>query len=441
MPLSKQLTMQDLLDQAKDEVKVIEPGETVEGEVVAITKNGIWLDLGVYGTGLVVGIEISDPTLRRDIKIGDKMSASVIEQEFDNGEVLLSLKKATKERSWDMLKRLKDTGETILVRPFEANKGGLMIEVDGVRGFLPVSQLTAEHYPRVTDKDEILIRLNQLIKKPMVVGVLDADKKENKVIFSEKIAKKDEIEKEIQKFKIGDKMKGRVTGIADFGVFLNIDGIEGMIHISEIAWDKVDDPSKYVKTGDIVNVVIIGIEGDRLSLSMKKLLEDPWVESVKQLKVGDSVKGEVTRFTPFGAFVRIQDNLEALVHISELSEDHVKDPSDIVAIGKKYDFKVLSIDIDNHRLALTLKEKKAVKKEEKPAKEVAKPEVVKKNKKEKLKSSSASSSAPNFTKASLGKKATDDKKATMDKSDSAKDTTDKNVIKKKTEKKEHDENK
>lgn len=422
MPSSKQLTMQDLLDQAKDEVKVIEPGETVEGEVVAITKNGIWLDLGVYGTGLVVGIEISDPTLRKDIKIGDKMSASVIEQEFDNGEVLLSLKKATKERSWDMLKRLKDTGETILVRPFEANKGGLMIEVDGVRGFLPVSQLTAEHYPRVTDKDEILIRLNQLIKKAMVVGVLDADKKENKVIFSEKIAKKDEIEKEIQKFKIGDKMKGRVTGIADFGVFLNIDGIEGMIHISEIAWDKVDDPSKYVKIGDTVNVVIIGIEGDRLSLSMKKLLDDPWVESVKQLKVGDSVKGEVTRFTPFGAFVKIQDNLEALVHISELSEDHVKDPSDIVAIGKKYDFRVLSIDIDNHRLALTLKEKKAVKKEEKT-------ETVSKKTTE-----SVDTSKEKTKNKAVDKPKAKSVKATTDK------PTDKKETKKKTEKKEKDEN-
>lgn len=381
MPKTKAKTMQELLDGV--ELNVPEIGDVVEGAVVAVTKTGIWLDLGAYGTGLVVGIEISDPSFRSEIKEGSKLSASVVEQEFDNGEVLLSLKKATKEKSWDRLKRLRDEGEIITIKPFEANKGGLMIEVDGVRGFLPVSQLTAENYPRVTDKDDILIKLNQLVKRAMKVGVLDVDRRENKVIFSEKIAKRGEIEKAIEKFKVDDIVKGRVTGLADFGIFLNIEGnIEGLVHISEIAWDKVEDPSSYVKIGDEIEIKIIGIEGDRLSLSIKRLKDDPWAEAVKKIEVGDKLKGEVTRVTPFGAFVKIGEEIEALVHISELSEEHIEDPSKVVKVGKEYIFNVLSIDMDNHRIALSLKEKKAGKDKEKEEKKTKIKKESEKDKKE-----------------------------------------------------------
>lgn len=354
-------TMQDLLDQADGEMKILEVGDVVEGEIVAVTKGGVWLDLGPYGTGLVVGMEILDPKLKKSIQVGEKMSASVIEPEFDNGEVLLSLKKATREKAWDKLKRVMLEGEPIMVKPYEANKGGLMVEVDGVRGFLPVSQLTPEHYPRVTDKDEILLKLNQFINKAMVVGVLDIDKKENKVIFSEKIAKKSEIEEKMKKFNVGDVAKGRVTGLADFGVFLNIDGIEGLVHISEIAWDKVNNPSDYVKIGDEIDVQIIGIEQDRLSLSIKKLKDDPWAKMIAKINSGDKVKGTVTRITPFGAFVKIDQNIEALVHISELSEDHVADPGSVVEVDKTYEFRIISIDAENHRLALSLKDEKTEK--------------------------------------------------------------------------------
>lgn len=384
MTQSKQISMQDLLEKTKEEIKVLEPGDMVEGEVLAVTKNGIWLDLGPYGTGLVVGVEVSDPRFRANLKIGDKLQASVIEQEFDNGEVLLSLRKVTKEKAWDKLIRYKESGESMIVKPYEANRGGLMIEVDGVRGFLPVSQLTAEHYPRVTDKDEILIRLNQLVKKPLEVCVLDVDRGENKVIFSERMAKREQIEEKLKKFKVGDKVRGKVTGVADFGIFMDIDGIEGMVHISEISWDKVEDPSTYVKIGEEIDVQIIGIEDDRLSLSMKKLKDDPWVELVKKIKIGDKVKGEVTRLMPFGAFVKILGNIEALVHISELSNDRISDPSEVVEVGNSYDFKVLFIDIDNHRLALTLREDiEETKKTKKKSTSVQKEEKVSKTKDEK----------------------------------------------------------
>lgn len=178
----------------------------------------------------------------------------------------------------------------------------------------------------------------------------------------------------INKFSIGDKVKGTVTGIVDFGVFINVDGVEGLVHISELAWDRVEDPSKIVKIGQEVEALIIGIENDRFSLSLKRLLDDPWAETAKQFKIGDIIEGEITRITPFGAFARIHENIEALVHISELAEGHIKDPNEVVEVAKKYEFMILNIDKDNHKIALSLKavkeKNKLSKKEEKP-KEVA----------------------------------------------------------------------
>jgi len=177
---------------------------------------------------------------------------------------------------------------------------------------------------------------------------------------------KDKTEELLSKFKIGDKSKGKVTGVVDFGIFLNVQGVEGLVHISEISWDRVDNPSDFVQVGDEIDVKIIGIENEKISLSMKKLTDDPWVKKVKDIKVGDKIKGEVSRITPFGAFVKLPEGIEALVHISELSEKHIASPDEIVEEGKKYDFKVISLDIDNHKLALSLKEGKTTK--EKPAK-------------------------------------------------------------------------
>jgi ribosomal protein S1 len=221
----------------------------------------------------------------------------------------------------------------------------------------------------VSDKDEIQIRLSGLCGKQLDVIVLDLDEKEGKLIFSEKEAKKGEVNQVLDKFEIGAKVKGIVTGVVDFGIFVNVEGVEGLIHISEISWDRVEDPSKIVKVGDEVTAVIIGIENDRFSLSMKRLTDDPWAEAAKGFKVGDVVEGEVTRITPFGAFVRIHDKIEALVHISELSEGHIKEPSEVVEVAKKYKFKILNIDKENHKIALSLKaltKESAESKEEKP---------------------------------------------------------------------------
>lgn len=355
--MSKNVTnsMQELLAQYEDKMKVPQVGDILEGKAINITKNGIWLDLGAYGTGLVVGPEITDKTIIGEVVPGDAVSASVIYQETDEGYILLSLRKASREKIWDKLVTMMENGEVFKVKPFDANKGGLLIETEGIRGFLPVSQLSTEHYPRVSDKDEILSRLSDLVGKTLDVVVLDVDKKEGKLIFSEKAASRERTEELLSKFTVGEKIKGRVTGVVDFGIFLNVQGVEGLVHISEISWERVDNPSDFVKIGDEIEVMIIGIEEDKISLSIKRLSKDPWLDKVKDIKIGDIVTGEVSRITPFGAFVKLSNLVEALVHISELSEEHVSSPADVVQEGKKYSFKIISIDPDSHKLALSLK--------------------------------------------------------------------------------------
>lgn len=348
-------SMADLLSQEETIAKPLSENDVVEGTVISITKAGIWLDLGPYGTGLAVGNDAAEAGYKDSLP-GDKITASVIDPEMDEGYALLSLKKASREKSWDKLVELKDSGEVITVKAFDANKGGLLIEYEGVKGFLPVSQLSTDNYPRVTDKDEIVHRLQALCGKPLKVVVFDVDKKEGKLIFSEREARRDEIASVIDKLEINQKVKGKVTGVVDFGIFMNINGIEGLVHISEISWDRVEDPSKFAKVGDELEVVVIGKEHDKISLSLKRLKEDPWAKEVADVKIGDLIEGEVTRITPFGAFVRIAPSVEALVHISELSDDHIANPSEVVSVGEKHSFKVISVDIENHKLALSLKE-------------------------------------------------------------------------------------
>lgn len=357
---TKTITMEDLL--AGSDITSLSVGDVVEGTVIAVDSHEIWLDLGARGTGLVIGREIDQTD---GINVGDSISASVLEPETDNGYAVLSLKKVAKEKGWETLEARLAAGEVFSVKAYDANKGGLLIEEEGIRGFLPVSQLSAENYPRVSgaDKDEILHRLSSLVGKPLQVRILDLDRKDNKLIFSEKAARREDTESKVSQMKVGDIVEGVVTGVVDFGIFVNVDGVEGLVHISEIAWDRVANPGKYVKVGEHVQAKIISIDRDKLSLSMKQLLPDPWLEEIAKYKVGDKVDGKITRITPFGAFVQVTPVIEALVHISELSDEHVEDPSSLVKTGETKTFTVIAIDVEAHKLSLSLKTKAAKAKE------------------------------------------------------------------------------
>lgn len=349
------ITMADLLATAEAGGLVV--GDVVEGNVITVEKHEIWLDLGVFGTGLVVGREIEQTA--NGLQIGDVVSASVLEPEAPEGYAILSLKKVAKEKGWEVLEERFGNGDVFGIVPFDANKGGLLIEVEGIRGFLPVSQLSAENYPRVTgaDKDEILHRLNNLVGRTLMVRVLDLNRRDNKLIVSEKEAQREFTEGKLADLKVGDKVNGIVTGVVDFGIFVNVDGIEGLVHISEIAWDRVDNPSKYVKVGQEIKALVIAIDQDKLSLSIKQLIEDPWAKEIKSYKVDDMIDGKITRITPFGAFVQVTPTIEALVHISELADEHVADPSNLVKVGETKKFRVIAIDSDQHKLSLSLKQK------------------------------------------------------------------------------------
>lgn len=349
--------MDDLLAGADESTKQLVQGETIDGKVLSVKKHEILVDLGSRGVGLVPRREVS---FSKTLKEGDEVTASVVDTELDSGYVLLSLRKAVKDRGWDEIVVKMDNGDIVDVSPFDANRGGLLVEYEGIRGFLPVSQLSAEHYPRVgsSDKDEILQRLNSLIGQSIKVRILDADKKTNKLIFSEKEAVKDGLAERLEELKVGDTVKGVVTGVVDYGVFVNVDGIEGLIHISEISWERVNNPNDYVKVGQAIDAKIISIDKDRLSLSMKQLTEDPWLSEVSGFKSGDKVEGTVTRITPFGAFVQISPAVEALVHVSELGEGSGVDPENIFTLNERKNFKVLDIDKDNRKISLSLIDKK-----------------------------------------------------------------------------------
>jgi small subunit ribosomal protein S1 len=352
MSKSSTVTMDELL--ASSEITQFKAGDVVEGMVISVKKHEVWVDLGANGVGVVMRREIGHG---QKLEKGQDVTASIVDPEIEDGYALLSMRRAAKDRGWDELQKMFEAEDIVTVSPYDANRGGLLVELEGIRGFLPVSQLAAGHYPRVSgaDKDEILQKLNKLLGKDIRVRILDISRKENKLIFSEKEAIKDDMQDRFAKLKVGDSVNGVITGVIDFGAFVNVDGIEGLIHISEISWDRVEDPKDYVKVGDEVEAKIISIDKDRLSLSLKQMQEDPWLNEVKSFKKGDAVEGKITRITPFGAFVQLSPSVEALVHVSEMGEGEGVDPEKIFQLNEKKTFKVIDIDTDSRKIALSLK--------------------------------------------------------------------------------------
>ncbi len=239
-----------------------------------------------------------------------------------------------------------------------ANKGGLMVEINNVTGFLPVSQLSLEHYPRVEegDKNRILSILNSYVGQLFSVQIITADSNEEKLIVSEKAAFEKETEGRLSQLKISDIVTGFITGVVDFGVFVKFGDLEGLVHISELAWQRVENPKDLYRVGDSVQAKIIAIEKGRVSLSIKQLQPDPWQESVKQFQLGQLVKGKVSKIMPFGVFVELDKDIQGLVHANELSWEPVKSADEVVKSGEDREFKVISIEPSEHRLGLSIKQ-------------------------------------------------------------------------------------
>lgn len=379
------VTMESLLKELGGKVVPFTPGAVVDGSVISSSASRIWVDIQGVAVGVIPERELS--VLSGELKPGDPITASVLVLEDERGNIVLSLRRADRERiSNELTTRVKD-GLPMQIKVSDANKGGLLIEMGDYTGFLPVSQLASEHYPRVDggNPDEIFARLKDLIGQMLTVKVLNFDPSQGKLIFSEKAAGDSIQEAKLLNIKEGDKMEGTVTGIVDFGLFVRLgaedSSLEGLVHISEIAWGRVTDIASLYTVGDKVKVLVVSTADNRVSLSIKRLLPDPWQEAASKYKIGDNVKGLVTRVTPFGVFVRLDSDIDGLVHISEISSERITDPGTILHIGENFEFKIISIDPDQHRLGLSYKrlnEPEKVKADETAPEEVVEDEKPKK---------------------------------------------------------------
>lgn len=395
-PLENDSLMGKLI--AKDTLQFPNIGDTISGKVIDASSNEIYLDLTPFGTGIVLGKEIKDGLGRGKLKFGDIVNATIIDIENEDGYIELSIREASYEKAWDDIESKRDTQDKVYTKILSANKGGLLVEVNGISGFLPVSQLSGKNYPRVEDgdKNKILNLLKKMVGQELEVRILDADRETEKLIVSEKAAQSEKDQEVISALNVGDEISGEISGVVDFGAFVkfSLDGktlesenerkLEGLVHISELAWQLIEDPRAIVKVGDKVEAKIIGIDGDKISLSIRALQKDPWSEIEKKYKIGSVVKGTVNRLNHFGAFVYLDKDIHGLAHISEMSEAYPgKNLDEMIKVGEIYDWEILSIEPKEHRMGLVLakKKKKDAKKDE--GKEESKEEKTEKKEKEK----------------------------------------------------------
>ncbi len=361
-------TMEELLAEQDGDIKSFKHGDVVEGTVVRIDKDEILVDIGAKSEGVVSNRELygrhaeSQPALN----IGDTVLVYVLQPESPEGHVVLSLRRAGLERKWRSMQEQFEAGVIIEAPVIDHNKGGLIVDC-GIRGFVPISQIV--DFPRRPQNDqprdaaqEIAEKLQPFVGRKLRLKILEVNRKANRLILSEKVAlyeerreKRDELFSSLQ---VGQKVTGTVRSIAPFGVFIDLGGIDGLVHKSELSWNKVNNPEAGYKVGDEVDAEVIDInhERGRISLSIRRLQPDPWHSTVADFKVGDVIDGTVTKLVNFGAFVRVRDGLEGLIHISELSHQRVAHPGDVVHEGQSLKLKIISLDSERHRLGLSLKQ-------------------------------------------------------------------------------------
>ncbi len=387
--------MKDLL--AKAEFDLPKIGQTLTGAIISISKNSVLVDLGALGTGIVYPGEFYDnPNLQKTLKAGQEVSAILLDLENDDGFRELSLKQAQMVTAWGDIKNKKESGEIIATKVVNINKGGLIVEINGIQGFLPLSQLTPEHYPKIEggDTTKIVQALQKFRNQEIQVKIIDFSEEENKLIVSERAINDGQLKEEIAKLKIGEIVDARITDVTDFGAFAIIEtpetetenadkleqsvpegegqiskadenenelpveadakkkmGIEGLIHISEIDWKLIENPRDFLKTDQVVKAKIINIEGNKVSLSLKALKSDPWEKIEEKYQVGQIVEGEISKITNYGALVRLDEEITGFVPASEFGD---KKPVETLKLNDKLNVAIVSIEPKEHKMLLTL---------------------------------------------------------------------------------------
>lgn len=360
-----------LVDQDLDRIPSV--GDTITGTVLSASKSEVRLDINGIMTGVVRGRELYYEAIEyANLKAGDEIEATVIEGENENGELELSFRYAGQEKTWQNLTDSAQKGSPLKVRVIEANRGGLLVSYMQTQAFLPVSQLSPEHYPRVSggDKNKILEKLKSIVGKDIEVKVITLDRDEQKLIVSEKAAWQDRQQDVFTKYAVGTTIEGTITAVTNFGVFVAFsENLEGLIHISELAWQRIDDPSEAYKVGDTIKAEIINIEGSKIFLSAKKLVDDPWKDIKARYQIGQTYKGTIIKVNPFGLFVELDKNIHGLAHVSQLTLPAGQKLENLYQTGEEKEFVVVSIEPEEHRLGLAFKKDENAK-DEKPAEEI-----------------------------------------------------------------------
>jgi small subunit ribosomal protein S1 len=355
-------TMESLLNEQELNVDLPQVGEIRSGMIASVSPSQILVSIGAKSEGVISGRELDQLSAeeREALKVGQEVHVFVINPEDANGNVVLSLKRAQEELSWENVERLVTSDEVVDSKIIGFNKGGLIVAVEGLRGFVPSSQISAMRRGQSTG-DTPEQRWQKMIGQPISVRVIEVDRERRRLILSERAASTESRqsikERVIEELEEGKVYTGRVTSLANFGAFININGADGLVHLSELSWEHIEHPREVLEVGQEVKVKVINVDREkkRIGLSVRALQDDPWKSRVEKYSVGQLVEGVITRLTKFGAFARLEGDIEGLIHISEIAEHRIEHPKEVLKEGEVKSLRVIRIDPDQHRIGLSLR--------------------------------------------------------------------------------------
>jgi small subunit ribosomal protein S1 len=351
---TRDLTPEELKEAIEASLKLFNEGDILEGTVVRIDRDEVLLDIGYKSEGVIPTKELSirhdvDPS--QVVKVGDQVEALVLQKEDKEGRLILSKKRAQYERAWGRIEEVMQSGGTIKGPVIEVVKGGLILDI-GLRGFLPASLVDLR---RVRD-------LHPFVGTELEAKIIELDRNRNNVVLSRRAfleeSQSEGRKKFLESLQKGERRKGTVSSIVNFGAFVDLGGVDGLVHVSELSWKHVDHPSEVVQVGEEVEVEVLDVdlERERVSLSLKATQEDPWKEFERRYSAGEIIDGQVTKLVPFGAFVRVAAGIEGLVHISEISDQHIETPESVLSVGQEVRVKVIEVDVPRRRISLSMRQ-------------------------------------------------------------------------------------